>query len=278
MALTLNKSLTLTQGTGITISNTGVSFDATTQIDQNISVGNDISITGNVEFNQITASYDLDGYTVLSDRWTTDFTAGGDLTVTGDLTIPGNATVSGKITAERIETEVSSSTILFKSGSSQFGDSIDDTHQITGSVHLSGSFSLLEYSVNEISADVTLSDSSATTLAIESASLAYTVSILGVAGTANPTELYLRKNYNKTATSILNNTASFSAISASSPDGVTATSETDFLFFNNGQAMEHDALTIQQSGSTFLLIVDPSSLGYNLVSDDVVKVWGRFNA
>ena len=278
MALTLNKSLTLTQGTGITISNTGVSFDATTQIDQNISVGNDISITGNVEFNQITASYDLDGYTLLSDRWTTDFTAGGDLTVTGDLTIPGNATVSGKITAERIETEVSSSTILFKSGSSQFGDSIDDTHQITGSVHLSGSFSLLEYSVNEISADVTLSDSSATTLAIESASLAYTVSILGVAGTANPTELYLRKNYNKTATSILNNTASFSAISASSPDGVTATSETDFLFFNNGQAMEHDALTIQQSGSTFLLIVDPSSLGYNLVSDDVVKVWGRFNA
>ena len=278
MALTLNKSLTLTQGTGITISNTGVSFDATTQIDQNISVGNDISITGNVEFNQITASYDLDGYTLLSDRWTTDFTAGGDLTVTGDLTIPGNATVSGKITAERIETEVSSSTILFKSGSSQFGDSIDDTHQITGSVHLSGSFSLLGYSVNEISADVTLSDSSATTLAIESASLAYTVSILGVAGTANPTELYLRKNYNKTATSILNNTASFSAISASSPDGVTATSETDFLFFNNGQAMEHDALTIQQSGSTFLLIVDPSSLGYNLVSDDEVKVWGKFNA
>ena len=278
MALTLNKSLTLTQGTGITISNTGVSFDATTQIDQNISVGNDISITGNVEFNQITASYDLDGYTLLSDRWTTDFTAGGDLTVTGDLTIPGNATVSGKITAERIETEVSSSTILFKSGSSQFGDSIDDTHQITGSVHLSGSFSLLGYSVNEISADVTLSDSSATTLAIESASLAYTVSILGVAGTANPTELYLRKNYNKTATSILNNTASFSAISASSPDGVTATSETDFLFFNNGQAMEHDALTIQQSGSTFLLIVNPSSLGYNLVSDDVVKVWGKFNA
>jgi len=278
VALTLNKSLTLTQGTGITISNTGVSFDATTQIDQNISVGNDISITGNVEFNQITASYDLDGYTLLSDRWTTDFTAGGDLTVTGDLTIPGNATVSGKITAERIETEVSSSTILFKSGSSQFGDSIDDTHQITGSVHLSGSFSLLEYSVNEISADVTLSDSSATTLAIESASLAYTVSILGVAGTANPTELYLRKNYNKTATSILNNTASFSAISASSPDGVTATSETDFLFFNNGQAMEHDALTIQQSGSTFLLIVDPSSLGYNLVSDDEVKVWGKFNA
>ena len=115
-------------------------------------------------------------------------------------------------------------------------------------------------------------------MAIESASLAYTVSILGVAGTANPTELYLRKNYNKTATSILNNTASFSAISASSPDGVTATSETDFLFFNNGQAMEHDALTIQQSGSTFLLIVDPSSLGYNLVSDDVVKVWGKFNA
>ena len=41
--------------------------------------------------------------------------------------------------------------------------------------------------------------------------------------------------------------------------------------------MEHDALTIQQSGSTFMLISDPSSLGYNLDSSDEIKVWGKFN-
>ena len=279
MSIQAKTKLTLTAGFGITLTDDGIVFNGTEPVNHIISVGNDINFDGNVQFNTLTSNfYDLSGYKLFTNRWTNSFTADGSINITGNLIISGDATVGLNVTAEKIESELTSSTVLHKSGSTEFGDSIDDTHQITGSVHLSGSFSLLGYSVNEISADVTLSDSSATTLAIESASLAYTVSILGVAGTANPTELYLRKNYNKTATSILNNTASFSAISASSPDGVTATSETDFLFFNNGQAMEHDALTIQQSGSTFLLIVNPSSLGYNLVSDDVVKVWGKFNA
>jgi len=88
----------------------------------------------------------------------------------------------------------------------------------------------------------------------------------------------LRKNFNKSALSISNNTSSFTAFSASAPDGITATNENDFLFFNNGQIMEHDALTIQQSGSTFMLISDPSSLGYNLDSLDEIKAWGRFEA
>lgn len=277
MAQTLKQSLTLTQGTGIIISNTGVSFDATTQIDQNISVGNDISITGNVQFNQITASYDLDGYTLLPDRWTTDFTAGGDLTVTGDLTIPGNASVGANVTAQRIESELTSSTIIFQSGSTQFGDTPDDTHHMTGSVNLSGSFILNGYSVDEISNDITLANSSATALLTESASKAYVDNNISSAGSITDEDLYIRKNFNKTAISILNNTASFSAISASSPDGVTATSETDFLFFNNGNIMEHDSLTIEQSGSTFLLIVNPSGIGYNLESDDEIKAWGKFN-
>ena len=42
--------------------------------------------------------------------------------------------------------------------------------------------------------------------------------------------------------------------------------------------MEHDALQIQQSGSTFMLIVNPSSLGYNLSDLDEIKAWGKFNA
>ena len=279
MANKTRKEFTLNAGLGITLSSGGIGYNGQTPINQLISAGNNLNTDGNVRFGNVTSSfYDLNGYNLLTDRWTTDFTAGGDLTVTGDLTIPVNATVSGKVTAERIETEVSSSTILFKSGSSQFGDSIDDTHQITGSVHLSGSFSLLGYSVNEISNDITLADKSSTALATESASAAYLESQIGSVTEPNTTDLYLRKNYNKNATSILNNTASFTAITASAPSGVTDTSETDFLFFNNGQAMEHDALTIQQSGSTFLLIVDPSSLGYNLVSDDEIKAWGKFNA
>ena len=42
--------------------------------------------------------------------------------------------------------------------------------------------------------------------------------------------------------------------------------------------MEHDALTIQQAGSNFLLKVDTSSMGYVLESDDEILGIGKFNS
>ena len=183
-----------------------------------------------------------------------------------------------RVTAEKITSELTSSGTIFASGSTQFGDTIDDIHYFTGSVYQSGSFSLLGSSnITEFSNDITLAGNSSTALATESASRAYTDVELGSSGEPTVTDAYMRKSYNKTASSVSNNTASFSALSASAGE-LTATSENDFLFFNNGQVMEHDALQIQQSGSTFMLIVNPSSLGYNLVSDDEIKAWGKFNA
>ncbi len=278
MPLKLKQPLTITGGTGVTASNSGIAWDGLQQLQQDISVGNDIRTTGNVQFNAITSSgYDLDGYTLLADRWANNFSAGGSINVTGNLTIPGNATVSGKVTAEEIIAELTSSNVIFKSGSTQFGDTIDDTHYVTGSVYQSGSFSLLGYSLNEFSNDTTLADGSSTALATESSSRAYTDVQLGSSGEPTTADTYLRKNYNKTASSVSNNTASFSAVTASA-GSLTATNEGDYLFFNNGQIMEHDALTIQQSGSTFMLITNPTSLGYNLDSLDEIKAWGKFNA
>ena len=90
---------------------------------------------------------------------------------------------------------------------------------------------------------------------------------------------YLRKQFFKSSTSILNSaTASFTAVTASAPSGVTATDENDFLFFINGQYMEHDAIAVEQSGSSFLLKVDESSIGYSLESDDEVISVGKFNS
>ena len=280
MPLKLKQPLTITGGTGVTASNSGIAWDGLQQLQQDISVGNDIRTTGNVQFNAVTSSvgYDLGGFTLLKDRWESNFSADGNMVVTGNLTISGNALVGTNVIAEKIASELTSSGTIFQSGSTQFGDTIDDTHYMTGSVYQSGSFSLLGSNITEISNDVTLVNSSTTALTTENASKAYTVSEIGTSGAATTTDLYLRKNYNKTATSILNNTASFSAISASSPVGITSTSETDFLFFNNGNIMEHDSLTIEQSGSIFLLIVNPSGIGYNLESDDEIKAWGRFNA
>ena len=302
MPTRLKKSLIITGGTGVhtrcitlrrgerTVTNSGVAFDGASPLTQQIFVGNDIRTTGNVQFNSVTSSaeYDLGGYTLLTDRWTNNFSAGGSINVTGNLTIPGNATLSGKVTAEEIIAELTSSNVIFKSGSTQFGDTIDDTHYVTGSVYQSGSFSLLgSGNITEFSNDTTLADGSSTALATESSSKAYTDVQLASSGIPTTADTYLRKNYNKTASSVSNNTASFSAVTASAGSlentlgesiSLTATSETDFLFFNNGQIMEHDALTIQQSGSTFLLIVDPSSIGYNLESDDEIIAWGKFNA
>ena len=88
MATKLKSTLTLSGGTGVTLSNDGIGFDASIPINQNITVGNDIRTTGNVQFNAVTSSgYDLDGYTLLADRWASNFTAGGTIRVTGDLII-----------------------------------------------------------------------------------------------------------------------------------------------------------------------------------------------
>ena len=42
--------------------------------------------------------------------------------------------------------------------------------------------------------------------------------------------------------------------------------------------MEHDALTIQHAGSTFKVLVDNTSIGYDLESDDEIIAWGKFNS
>ena len=54
-------------------------------------------------------------------------------------TLDGDLTVTGKITAQEFHTEFVSASIIYQSGSTKFGDSIDDTHQFTGSLNISGS-------------------------------------------------------------------------------------------------------------------------------------------
>ena len=59
---------------------------------------------------------------------------------------------------------------------------------------------------------------------------------------------------------------------------MTTTSKNDFIFFINGQYMEHDALDIQQAGSTFHLIVNNDSIGYDLETDDEILAIGKFDS
>ena len=268
--------LIINQGTGVTVSNNGIPFDGVTFLVQQISIGQEVATNSNVQFNAVSASDSiLVGSTTFEDTGVTgDFTVDGSLTVSSNLTVLGNATVDGTVIAEELLAEYNTSVAIFKSGSTQFGDSVDDDHIIVGSVYQSGSISLNEYTINEISNDVLLADNSSISLPTEKAFKTY----VDAQGLYIDRQEYVRKNFSKKADSISNNTASFSAITASAPTEITSTNEGDFIFFNNGQAMEHDAITIQQVGSNFLLKVDASSIGYNLESADEIIGWGKFNS
>lgn len=75
--------------------------------------------------------------------------AAGKLNNTTD-TLTGDLTVTGKITAQEFHTEFVSASILYDSGSTQFGNSADDTHKITGSFNVKGN--------TELDGTVTLTD------------------------------------------------------------------------------------------------------------------------
>jgi hypothetical protein len=61
------------------------------------------------------------------------------LDVNGNAIITGSLTVTGRITAEEFHTEFVSSSIIYQSGSTKFGDSSDDVMNVTGSLRVQGS-------------------------------------------------------------------------------------------------------------------------------------------
>ena len=281
-SINISNGLVFEQGTGVTISNNGISFDGSSGLTQEFSIGQSVGTTDNVQFNTLTAnSVQIGtGTTVIADGsisssdGTIEIT--GSTTITGSLTVLGNVQVTGSLTADVVTTQVTTRSVDYSTGSNAFGQSLSDTHEFTGSVDVTGSFKLNGYSVNEISNDVNLTNQSQTALVTEYVLANTTVS----SGVSNDDLTYLRKNFYKTSTGISgSNTASFTAVTASATSGMTSTSKNDFVFFVNGQYMEHDAISIQQKNSTeFLLKVDTDSIGYELESDDEILGIGKFNS
>ena len=274
LGITLTFPLTFTQGTGVTLSNNGAEYDGAARLDNIISIGQDVATTSDVTFNQVSASsIAIDDFSINSTSVTGDLNVTGSVTTTGNLTVNGTATITGILTAQEFHTEFVSASIIYSSGSTQFGNTSDDTHNFTGSLDVTGSLTMNNYLVNEISNDTALSDSSATALVTENATKTY------VDNQTDSQQAYLRKQFVKTTSSItIPATASFTAVTASAPSDMTSTSENDFIFFINGQYMEHDAITIQQAGSSLLLKVNNSSIGYDLESDDEILAIGKFNS
>ena len=174
-SIAVSNGLTFQAGTGVTLSNNGATFDGSQAVAQTISIGQDVSTTSNVTFNQITAGSLIFGnptvYSYTGISGSVNIT--GSLTTSGDMTVQGDTTILGTLTAKEFKTTYVSSSILFESGSTKLGDTIDDNHLRTGSVNITGSFSLNGYSINELSNDNTLGDQSTTTLVTEAALKAF---------------------------------------------------------------------------------------------------------
>jgi len=63
----------------------------------------------------------------------------GNQQITGSLIITSNLTVNGIVSASQYNTLIVSSSIIYSSGSTKFGDSMDDLHEFTGSLRTTGS-------------------------------------------------------------------------------------------------------------------------------------------
>ncbi len=269
--------LSFQNGTGFTIDPVNTEVNALTLVTFTYSIGQAVSPSSSVVFGTITPTdiFTIDnGSLILSNGGITgSFTQTGNQNISSSLTVDGNVTIDGILTAEKVETEVSQAVTLFESGSTLFGDTLDDEHYMTGSMFTSGSLTVnAGISIIEISNDTTLADESTTTVLTENAAKTY------ADDQSDDQQTYLRKSFTHTGSFVDTSTATFTSTTASAPTGLTATSEEDFMFFINGVIAEHDALTVQQSGSTFYMSVNNNSVGYDLESGDEIVAFGKFNS
>ena len=233
----LKNPITIADGLGVSVTNAG-QFDGSNPTTFTFNIGQDVGTESTVQFSAISASTALHiGPTSFEISQRDD----GKAQVNTDWVVLGDITANNYI----VSSSTTHMTTSFSSGNTAFGDTLDDTHQFTGSFSITGSLTLNGAEI----LDVTVADT------------------------------YARKQFVKKAASItVPSTASFTAVTASAPAGLATTNEQDFIFFINGQYMEHDALTIKQTGSSLLLLVDTNSIGYDLESDDEIIATGKFNS
>lgn len=71
-----------------------------------------------------------------------NFNLSASTSITGSVGIDGDLTILGAVNARQFNINVISSSVIYQSGSTKFGDTIDDTHEFTGSIDVSGSIIL----------------------------------------------------------------------------------------------------------------------------------------
>ena len=67
----------------------------------------------------------------------------GEAIISGSALVTSDLTILGAVNARQFNISIISSSVLFQSGSTKFGDTSDDTHSFTGSVSISGSLTTI---------------------------------------------------------------------------------------------------------------------------------------
>jgi hypothetical protein len=130
------------------------SFDLT--LSGSLIVPLDATVQGNLKtflsasFGAVTASHfkgegsQITGVNALSSSFASVVPASGITagTMSGNFFIDGNVSIPGTASVAALITIYTSSSIIFQSGSTKFGDSSDDTHQLTGSLLVLGNSNL----------------------------------------------------------------------------------------------------------------------------------------
>tara|TARA_R110000851_G_scaffold193739_4_gene344548 strand:- start:80 stop:1057 length:978 start_codon:yes stop_codon:yes gene_type:complete len=209
-----------------------------------------------------------------------------DLFVGGTLSSTNLIVLHGNVTSSKI----------FKSGSTLFGDTNDDIHSVTGSFSMTGeqtgddkysTFTFNNYIIDDFSQKPWVKTIAYVTSSFREMGLAFGESSSSLVSEFTARNYldsihnykHLRKNFVHTGSIQNGDTVHFTAVTASDDFRLKATDMNDFYFWVNGMLMEPDALSIQQNSSVFALSVNTSSLGYSLdVAIDEVVTMGKFNS
>ena len=97
-------------------------------------INDELDVTGTVDINDTTDS---------TSKTTGALKVDGGVGIVKNLSVGGNISASGDVIAQNyiVNSTITNITTSFSEGSTQFGDTMDDTHQFTGSVDSSGSIS-----------------------------------------------------------------------------------------------------------------------------------------
>ena len=159
----LKSPIKFVQGTGFTITPNDTNT-LTSPVQVVFNIGQEIEKDSDVTFLTISSSQEVvdNNLSIINNQIDNLSTISANTSVRDNFSTTENLVVKGGLTAEKFESELTQSITIFDSGSTKFGDDVNDKHRVTGSLSTSGSFLLNNYTIGEISNDETLGDNSPT--------------------------------------------------------------------------------------------------------------------